>query len=127
MPVDLVWQSLGGLLLDGSGDLASTTGDTADVQSIGASRLNAATDGWKLYTFGANLQSVLGQTVSQEVETALQRAAVQSLTSDGFLDGGAIDVVVLGAGSQTLVLVYLHNQLIAQAGIANTQLLQGVA
>jgi hypothetical protein len=124
MPVDFVWQSFGGCLLDSTGDLAVTASNAAtDVQSIVQSRLKSAVNGWKLYTFGADLETVVGESVQAEIDTALQRSVISALTSDGFLDSSALDVIPLNSGAEITVLVYLNSQLIAQAGLANPQTL----
>jgi phage baseplate assembly protein W len=117
--IDLLWMSKGGLLLDGTGDLASTDDVGVSVVDITRSRLKAALNGWKLYAFGADLQSLVGETVNPEIEVTLQRQVYTALT-DNFLPRAAVTVTTLAYGDTIRVLVYLSQTLLAQAVIANS-------
>ena len=114
---DFVWQSQGGVLIDGTGDLACTVESTIDsTVDVVRSRLKAALNGWKLYAVGANLQAGVGQAIGQELELTLERQVTQSL-SDGFLASSSFQVQTLATSGQVLVLVYLSGQLIVQAAV----------
>jgi hypothetical protein len=116
--VDFCWQSQGGVMIDGTGDIACTDDSTMDsVVDIVRSRLKAALNGWKLYAIGADLQSAVGQAIDPELELTLQRQVTQSL-SDGFLSQSQFQVTTLVTGSKVLVLVYLDSQLIVQAAVS---------
>lgn len=116
--VDFCWQSQGGVMIDGTGDIACTDDSTMDsVVDIVRSRLKAALNGWKLYAIGADLQSAVGQAIDPELELTLQRQVTQSL-SDGFLSQSQFQVTTLVTGSKILVLVYLDSQLIVQAAVS---------
>ena len=116
--VDFRWQSQGGVLIDGTGDIACTDDSTMDsVVDIVRSRLKAALNGWKLYAIGADLQSALGQSVSSELELTLEQQVTQSL-SDGFLSQSQFQVETLAMGGQILVLVYLDSQLAVTAAVS---------
>ena len=114
---DFVWQSQGGVLIDGTGDLAWTVESTIDsTVDVVRSRLKAALNGWKLYAVGADLQAGVGQAIGQELELTLERQVTQSL-SDGFLASSSFQVQTLATSGQVLVLVYLSGQLIVQAAV----------
>lgn len=114
---DFVWQSQGGVLIDGTGDLACTVESTIDsTVDVVRSRLKAALNGWKLYAVGADLQAGVGQAIGQELELTLERQVTQSL-SDGFLASSSFQVQTLATSGQVLVLVYLSGQLIVQAAV----------
>jgi hypothetical protein len=114
---DFVWQSQGGVLIDGTGDLACTVESTLDsTVDVVRSRLKAALNGWKLYAVGADLQAGVGQAIGPELELTLERQVTQSL-SDGFLASSSFQVQTLATSGQVLVLVYLSGQLIVQAAV----------
>ena len=114
---DFVWQSQGGVLIDGTGDLACTVESTIDsTVDVVRSRLKAALNGWKLYAVGADLQAGVGQVIGPELELTLERQVTQSL-SDGFLASSSFQVQTLATSGQVLVLVYLSGQLIVQAAV----------
>jgi hypothetical protein len=121
MSIDYRWQSFGGILLDGTGDIALTepTG-LESLQDMVRSRLKAALNGWKLYSIGADLQSTLGQAAIQELETTINRMVQQSLTKQ-FLQPGVFQVETLieptvgNAGATASVYVFLNQSLIATA------------
>ena len=114
---DFVWQSQGGVLIDGTGDLACTVESTLDsTVDVVRSRLKAALNGWKLYAVGADLQAGVGQAIGPELELTLQRQVTQSL-SDGFLASSSFQVKTLATSGQVVVLVYLSGQLIVQAAV----------
>jgi hypothetical protein len=114
---DFVWQSQGGVLIDGTGDLACTVESTIDsTVDVVRSRLKAALNGWKLYAVGANLQAGVGQAIGPELELTLERQVTQSL-SDGFLASSSFQVQTLATTGKVLVLVYLSGQLIVQAAV----------
>lgn len=112
---DFRWQSNGGLLIDGSGDIACTDpGSMESIQDIVRSRLKAAVDGWKLYRIGAGLNERLGSTVGPETEIALRRQVTQCLTNS-FLPAGSFKVETLSDTDRIHVFVYVNQQLIGKA------------
>jgi len=116
MTVDYKWQSQGGILLDGSGDIAFTSKPMESVVDMVRTRLKAAVDGWKLYPIGAGMTSTLGQALTAEQEVAL-RKCVQSALSRDFLPVGAFTVQTMALGETVTVFVYLNSQLIASASV----------
>lgn len=60
---DFRWTSLGGVLVDGRGDIATTLSAREELETMVATRLKAAFNGWKLYQIGANLQAFIGSSV----------------------------------------------------------------
>jgi hypothetical protein len=70
-------------------------------------------DGWKLYTIGADLLSLIGTTVNAELELNIQRQVTSSL-SQNFLPTGSFTVSTIRVGPQTVqVFVYVQDQLVA--------------
>jgi hypothetical protein len=117
-PADFKWMSAGGILLDGSGDIALTApGSLEGLVSIVRTRLKAGPSSWKLYSAGANLLARLGDTVDQELEIVLRRQTLDALRD--LLPTSAVDVetMVMPEGSRILVLVYLNQNLIATADL----------
>lgn len=110
----------GGLLLDGSGEVATTpeTG-TDDIVRIVRSRLKAALHGWQLYPMGADLPNLVGQTVGAELDITIERQVVQCLTYDGFLAPTDFSVQTLSYRGVLTILVYLQTTLIATASLTN--------
>jgi|ERR1044072_8534855 hypothetical protein len=114
--VDFRWMSNGGLLIDGTGDIACTPDDRlTSLQDVVRSRIKAALRGWKLYPVGADLQARVGDTVSAELEITLQQQVYNSLTADNLLPRGSFTVKTLAYGTQVHVLIYIQQQLVAQA------------
>lgn len=115
--VDFKWMSAGGLLVDGTGDIACTSGALESVQDIVRSRLKAALDGWKLYRIGAGLAEFPGNTVAPETEVAIRRQVSQALTRD-FLPAGSFQIETLSDVDVIRVFVYLNKQLIGTAAVS---------
>ena len=118
--LDFRWQSQGGILLDGSGDIACTNPSTMEsTVDVVRSRLKAALNGWKLYAIGADLQARVGDIIAPELEIALQRQVYNSLTNS-FLPRGSFTVKTLSFGDTVRVLVFISQTLIAQATVSRT-------
>jgi hypothetical protein len=118
--VDFRWMGSGGILLDGSGDIACTDPTTLEsITGIVRSRLKAALNGWKQYSIGADLQARVGDIVNPELEVNLQRQVYQSL-SDGFLPRGSFTVQTLAYGDTVRLLVYLQEELLAQVTLSRS-------
>ena len=120
MSLDLKWMSEGGLLLDGTGDIALSSGiDT--VISMVRTRLKADVDGWQLYKIGAGLSEFPGNTSDAEAEITIKRRVLQSI-ANGYIPTSAFKVTTLRLGGVIQVYVYLRDQLIGQASVTfNTQ------
>jgi hypothetical protein len=90
--MDLRWTSHGGLLVDGTGDIAVTTSAMEELQTMVATRLKAGPRSWKLYPIGAGLDSVIGAStgINQNTELAIQRRCLAA-TSD-LLPAGSLKV-----------------------------------
>ena len=118
---DFRWMSNGGLLIDGTGDIACTDPTSLEsIISIVRSRVKAAVDGWKLYRIGAGLQDRLGDTVDEEVEISIRRQVIQALTSD-FLTAGAVKVETLPDIDRIHVFVYMQGQLVTTTVLNRNQ------
>ena len=91
--MDLRWTSQGGVLIDGTGDLAVTLTPQEELETMTATRLKAAVDGWKSYAIGAGLEDFKGSSIgiNQNTELAIQRRVTSSLTNQ-FLPAGSFTV-----------------------------------
>jgi hypothetical protein len=104
--MDIAWMSSGGMLLDGTGDIAFTTSDFTDVLSMIATRLKADLGAWQSYpTIGANLKSLLGNVASQEINASAQKLISTSLTNQ-FLSQGDFVVKTILVGKLLNIYVY---------------------
>lgn len=108
---DFRWMSAGGILLDGSGDVATTLTSMEELETMVATRLKAAVDGWKLYTIGAGLEAFPGLPVNANTELSIQRAVTSSLTRQ-FLSAGSFTVQTLAVGNSIELYVYLNQTLL---------------
>jgi hypothetical protein len=108
---DLRWMSMGGTLLDGNGDLATTLNSVEELESMVASRVKAAVDGWKLYTIGAGLEVFPGMPVNINTELSIQRAITSSLTRQ-FLSAGSFTIQTLAVGNSIEAYIYLNKTLL---------------
>jgi hypothetical protein len=111
--------SRGGILLDGTGDIALTDPmGLESIQDMVRTRLKAALNGWKLYSIGADLQNCLGNTAIEELETAMSQQVHQSLTKS-FLRAGTFQVETIieptvgNSGATATIYVFLNNSLLA--------------
>ena len=115
--VDWRWMSEGGLLLDGTGDIAfSDPTTTESLIDMVRTRLKALFTGWQNYRIGADLQSLLGQPLDAELEARIQRQ-VTTARSTQLLPRGSFQVLTLPNGERISVLVYIGQQLIAMAAL----------
>jgi hypothetical protein len=89
--------SSGGVLMDGTGDIALTTSTWQSNIDIMRSRIKATLNGWQLYPIGADLESEIGQAILQEVQTQIQQRVTASLTYQ-FLPAGAFQVKTRAVG-----------------------------
>lgn len=117
MSIDYKWMSQGGLMLDGTGDLAFTSSGIETIVSMVRTRLKTAVDGYKLYRIGAGLDDFPGDTSDSVEETAIQRRVVTAISA-GFLPQSVFQVSTLRLGGDIQVYVYLNNQLIAQTTVS---------
>lgn len=111
VPVDYRWSSQGGLLLDGTGDIADTSGTMDSVLDMVRSRVKAAIDGWKMYRIGAGLRRALGQANSNELEVVVKRRLISALTNN-FLKASDFSVTTLVLGDTMTLYVYVQNALV---------------
>jgi hypothetical protein len=116
MSLDLRWMSNGGVLVDGSGDLAFTDDPMEAIRGVVQSRIKAAFDGWKIYQIGADLGRVVGETVSQETEIKIQRQVQAALTKN-FLPAGTFDVKTVPGVGNIMLYVYLNETLLTSAQV----------
>lgn len=107
--------SQGGLLLDGSGDIASTSTGMETIISMARTRLKATTNAWQQYQIGAGLDSFVGSTPNAATQTAIQKQVAASIS--GLLPASMFTVSTLLLGTQIQVYVYIANQLIATATV----------
>jgi hypothetical protein len=119
--IDFKWMAGGGgVLMDGSGDIALTNTTMDSVKDIVQTRLKADFDGWKLYNFGADLQSYMGGSVDTAMEAAIKRRVMTSLTSNDFLPSGSVSVQTLVTGGSMKVYVYVQRVMVTTATVDNT-------
>ena len=116
---DLRWTSQGGVLMDGTGDIAVTGTPVEELETMVATRLKAAINGWKLYAIGANLDAFLGSSVgiNQNTALAIQRQVTSSLTNQ-LLPAGSFTVSTIVLGNEIQVLVYLGPSLVATTSVS---------
>jgi len=119
---DFGWTSRGGLMLDGSGDIAMTAVDGADsLISMVRTRVKAELRAWKLYTIGADLQNRVGDLMGPELEIAIQRQVTRALTADNLLPAGSFQVQTLPDLNRMYVLVYIGQTLITSVTLSQPQ------
>lgn len=119
MSIDYAWMSNGGLLLDGTGDIAFTSTDIETVISMVRTRLKSAVDGWKLYRIGCGLDNFRGDTSDSNEESLIQRQVISQI-SNGYLPPSLFTVSTLRLGGDIQIYVYLSQSLIATANITLT-------
>jgi hypothetical protein len=109
---------MGGVLMDGAGDLALTSLAIEELSTMVATRLKAAVNGWKLYKIGAGLDSFVGSPVgiNQNTELAIQRRVTSALAYK-LLPTGSFIVQTLTLGNEVEVFVYLGQSLIASYSV----------
>lgn len=114
---DLRWMSSGGLLIDGSGDIACTDSNSLEsTHSVVRSRLKAALNGFKLYKIGADLQNRIGDTVSQETEIGIRRQITQCLSTN-FLSTGSFQVETISDIDKVHAFVYMNKELVGKVTV----------
>jgi hypothetical protein len=119
MSVDYRWQSQGGILLDGDGDIAYTSDPLETVVDLVNTRLDAAVDAYKLYRIGAGLTEALGVANDGEEELEIRRRVVSALTVD-FQPACSFDVQTLALGEEIVVSIFLGDQFIATTSISTS-------
>jgi len=111
---DFRWGSVGGILLDGTGDIQTTDPTVPEsLVDMVYTILKADLDSWKLYAIGANLSYFIGQTVDPEVELKIKRAITDSLTRTGLLSRGDFTVVTVPSQDGIQAIVYISNVAVA--------------
>lgn len=119
MPIDWKWMSNGGLLLDGTGDIAGVDDPIASAIDMVSTRLKAALRGWRLYPIGADLERFIGNAITQELETSVSRQVMSSLSYQ-YLPSGTFQVKTLATAGAVTVYVYLNQQMIVSATVDPT-------
>jgi hypothetical protein len=113
---DFRWQSFGGILLDGSGDIATTLSSAEEISTMISTRLKAAVNGWQLYSIGAGLNLYPGNPVNANTEASIVRAVTSSLTNQ-FLSSGSFTVQTLAVGNTIEIYVYVGSTLVASTSV----------
>jgi hypothetical protein len=108
---DFKWMSLGGVLLDGNGDIAMATPQESVVDMV-RTRLKADLNGWKLYQIGADLKQQLGDAVTAELEISIRRR-VQSALTNQFLAPNQFTVTTRAVGGLIDIYVHVLDELVA--------------
>jgi len=116
MSVDYKWMSQGGLLTDGSGDIAFTSSPTECAIAMVRTRLKSAVDGWKLYQIGAGLDDFPGDTSDAAMEITIKRRVMQAITRN-YLPSSVFDITTLRFGGEIQVYVYMNQNLVATASV----------
>ena len=124
--IDFLSMSCGGVLLDGSGDIALNSDPMVSITDIIRSRLKADIDGWKLYRIGADLNSFIGTPNNEELETAIKRR-VTSCLNNNFLPQGSFSVKTLRTGDSMNIFVYINNTMVVSAIVSLTNNSQSVS
>jgi hypothetical protein len=109
---DFRWMSQGGVLLDGTGDIAMASPRESLLDMV-RTRLKADLDGWKLYQIGADLDRRIGDAITPEMEVAIRRQ-IQTALQKQFLNIGEFKVTTVDVGGgQIDVYVHVMNELIS--------------
>lgn len=116
--MDFKWSSMGGVLLDGSGDIASSSPRESMFDMI-RTRLKADLDGWKLYRIGADLASLIGETRDEEMEVTVRRQINNSLANQ-LMPPGSFTIKTVPLGNEIRAYVYVNQDLVTTVSI-NTQ------
>jgi hypothetical protein len=111
--------SSGGVLMDGTGDIALTSSQWQSTVDIVRSRLKATLHGWQLYPIGADLEALRGQAIQQEVQAQIQQRVTAALTYQ-FLPSGSFQVKTRAAGESIRIYVYLNNTIAATVTVTNS-------
>lgn len=113
---DFAWSTSGGLLIDDTGDIAFSISDWDCLRDMINTRLKTTLDGWKLYSIGANLQSVIGLTENQDLEDQIKKLVQISLTNQ-FLPLGSFTVSTIIIGNIIKVYVFIQNTLVTSYSV----------
>jgi hypothetical protein len=116
MSIDLKWMSNGGVLMQ-DGDLALVSTETEGQIDMIKTRVKADLNGWKLYQIGADLEARLGEVVDAELEIAIKKQIVRSLTKE-FLPANAFKVKTLAVGSTIEIFIFQGDSLAVTASIS---------
>lgn len=114
MLTDFRWQSAGGMLLDGTGDIQVT--DPMIPESLVDmifTILKADTNSWKLYNIGANLSYLIGETIDPELELKIKRLISDALTRAGILSSGDFSVETIPTDGSILAILYINQVAVA--------------
>jgi hypothetical protein len=115
--IDFMWMSSGGLLLDSSGDLAFTNNSNQSLIDMTITRLQADLDAWKMYPgLGADLDALIGETESAELEITIQKQLNQSLANN-FLPKGSFTVETISIANIINIYVYIQGTLVASTSL----------
>lgn len=79
-------------------------------------RLRARLNGWQLYSIGADLATLPGNTCDAAIELAAQRLVTAAL-SNRFLPAGSFQVSTTRSGNKLDIYVFLANTLLTQASV----------
>lgn len=111
MSLDYKWMSQGGLLLDGTGDIALTATGMETIIAMVRTRLKATVKAWQQYQIGIGLEEFTGGPSDATAQTSIQKQVASSLST--LLPSSMFTVSTLLLGSQIQIYVYIANQLIA--------------
>lgn len=102
---DIFLTSTADLKLDGSGDFALVSGNTALLQQV-RFRLQTVQGDWRLYpNCGASLEGFLGQPNNAVTGAAVQTAVMDALTHDSFLYPSQLTITVVPVNLNELGIV----------------------
>ena len=114
--LDLAWCNGGGTLIDSTGDIAFSTSDWSCLVDMVNTRLKTTLKGWKLYSIGANLQSLIGSSQNADTESQIQKLVQMELTNN-FLPLGSFTVSTIPVGKLIKVYVFIQNTLVASSSV----------
>jgi|AGTN01.2.fsa_nt_gi hypothetical protein len=112
--IDFRWQSAGGILLDGTGDIQVTDAFIPEsLVDMVFTILKADSNSWKLYNIGANLSYMIGERVEPETELKIKRLITEALTRAGVLRSGDFQVETIPSEGSILAIVYINQVAVA--------------
>lgn len=115
--MDFLWCTSGGVLVDGTGDI-SFSSPTQELVDMVYTRVKASTEGWQLYTIGANLSSRIGCIVTPTLCSKLQTQVSNSLSD--ILIAGSYQVQTLATGNTIDLFILVNGTAILTATVTQT-------
>lgn len=115
--MDFLWCTSGGVMVDGTGDISFSTPNQELIDMV-YTRVKASTEGWQLYTLGANLDARIGCLITPTLCTKLQTQVSNSLSD--ILTAGSYQVQTLATGNTVDLFVIVNSTAILTVTVTQT-------